>query len=149
MFFVFFLHALILILHFLSLKPLQSTSVGDDGGGADGGSGSHLSQVFLHFCHIAGSLHFFFLHFLEVSTHGGDGVGGGGEGLGGGGEGMAAAATAMVAAETATEVRAMGAAATAMVAAATATEGWAAAAKGWAAVVTETAAVAKGRVSVE
>ena len=84
---MFFSHALILILHFLSLTPLQSTSVGDDGGGADGGSGSHLSQVFLHFFFIEGTLHFFFLHFLEVSTHGGDGVGGGGEGLGVGGDG--------------------------------------------------------------
>ena len=55
----FFLHFVILILHFLwSLKPLQSTSGsagggGSGDGGAEGGRGSHEPQVFLHFCSFA------------------------------------------------------------------------------------------------
>ena len=48
----FFLHFVTLILHFLLLRPLQSTSGsaggGGGGGGAEGGSGSHEPQVFLH-----------------------------------------------------------------------------------------------------
>ena len=103
----FFSHFLILVLHALSLRPLQLTSGSDGDGGADGGSdsgsGSHKPQVFLHAFFFSGSLQCLFLHvFSSVSTHagglaaGGDSDGGGGEGLGGGGEGLGETRTTFV-----------------------------------------------------
>ena len=85
----FFSHFLILILHASSsLRPPQLTVGSDGDGGADGGSGSHKPQVFLHAFFFSRSLQCLFLHFFFlVSTHAG-GLGGGGEGLGGGGEGL-------------------------------------------------------------
>ena len=60
----------------MSSRKLHESSSGGDGG--DGGSGSHKPQVFLHFLHCFflhcfAVLHFF-LHFVEVSTHGGLGA---------------------------------------------------------------------------
>ena len=82
-------HFLILILHALSsLRPRQLTSGSDGDGGADGGSGSHKPQNFLHFFCFARFSHCLFLHFFAVSTHAGE-LGGGGGGGGDGGGGLA------------------------------------------------------------
>ena len=79
------LHFLILIpavLQSMSMRTLHGSSSGGDGGdgGAQGGSGSHKPQVVLHcflhcvFLHCFAVLHLLFLHFVEVSTHGGLGA---------------------------------------------------------------------------
>ena len=82
-------HFLILILHALSsLRPRQLTLGSDGDGGADGGSGSHKPQNFLHFFCFARFSHCLFLHFFAVSTHAGE-LGGGGGGVGDGGGGLA------------------------------------------------------------
>ena len=87
-FFVPVLHFLILIPAFLqsmSMRTLHGSSSGGDSGdggdgGAQGGSGSHKPQVVLHcflhcvFLHCFAVLHLLFLHFVEVSTHGGLGA---------------------------------------------------------------------------
>ena len=95
-------------------EGLGGGSEGGSGeGGADGGSASHKPQVFLH-CSFSASeylfLHFFCLHLLCVSAHGGElgdggeggndggtgGDGGGGGSEGGGGEGATTTRTETV-----------------------------------------------------
>ena len=79
----FFWHLSTLIVHSVSsARPAQLVG----GGGDDGGSGPHKSQVFLHFRFFpSGYLsHFFFLHVTPpLSEHAGA-LGGGDHGDGGG-----------------------------------------------------------------
>ena len=61
----FFSHFLVLILHASSsLRPPQLTSGSEGDGGADGGSGSHKPQVFVHAFFFSRSLQCLFLHFF-------------------------------------------------------------------------------------